>query len=867
MRSLLATARVRPVPRLWPARLFCWLGCLLLLLPVAGCGGCGRDERTEAEKEAERRAKEEEARKPDFELQRLVAEPFDESSKSASSVLCWYKPGHWTNTLLSAKANKEDFLGELTVAATRRSGSAGQDREMIPLPGVAYTMIQSREVALPKKGKPKNLVGYLLVPPTQEQASVQVTLAGRGGGRTRAEMPTQLTRMPAHQYHLVVLARSPSQYQNLKLLDSIQPPYDPLANRLEEIHYQVSLLKASSRMPLPADALYWTSIAYVLWDGVDPQSLSTEQRQAMLDWLYWGGQIILSGPDTLDTLRGSFLEEHLPAKSEGVWHLAASDFDELNRNLVVPREPKLVPTGAWTGVKLALAPGAQFVPGCGKLLAERRVGRGRIVVCALRLSDRSLIGWAGFDAWFNACLLRRPARTYGESEHGDLELHWTDPQLDRYDAALTTGLRYFSRDAHLKQSQYTDGFLRDEPPIAAPGTMMGMGLGGEPDLSEERTTHAGAGMAAWCDFGPVPQAAREALANAASVEVPDRWFVVWVVAAYLVVLVPLNWFIFTVLGRVEWAWVAAPLIAIAYTVLVIRLAQLDIGFARSETNVGVIELQADCDRAHLTRYTALYTSLTTYYEVEHEDPGSLALPFSELESPLSFDLLAGGQYRTLRYEHGRESQLTGLLVASNSTDSVHTEEMLTLEGRLSLARDARGRWQLSNQTGLPLFGVGLLRRSDAGRLETCWVGTLAELGSAPVEFLPATVEANPRAADTWWPTQRDQDAATSAQRIKGQCNVRELIKLAEDPDLWRDAFGRGLRPGECRLVAWTNKNPSSVHVRPAAPQSQAALVVVAHLRTALPEPPQRDANAKSQVGSRGRRLGPADLIDPVTSPQ
>ena len=55
-----------------------------------------------------------------------------------------------------------------------------------------------------------------------------------------------------------------------------------------------------------------------------------------------------------------------------------------------------------------------------------------------------------------------------------------------------------------------------------------------------------------------------------------------VLIGYLFVLVPLNWLLFRVLGRVELAWAAAPVIAVVCTGLVVWLAQLDIGFARSD---------------------------------------------------------------------------------------------------------------------------------------------------------------------------------------------------------------------------------------------------------------------------------------------
>ena len=100
--------------------------------------------------------------------------------------------------------------------------------------------------------------------------------------------------------------------------------------------------------------------------------------------------MIVSGPDTLDTLRDSFLAEYLPATGEGAWELVEKDFDEMNQSFTLRGQRRLVPTGPWSGARLKLADRAQFVPGTGTLLAETRVGRGRVVVTAVRLGDRSL---------------------------------------------------------------------------------------------------------------------------------------------------------------------------------------------------------------------------------------------------------------------------------------------------------------------------------------------------------------------------------------------------------------------------------------------------------------------------------------------
>ena len=121
-------------------------------------------------------------------------------------------------------------------------------------------------------------------------------------------------------------------------------------------------------------------------------------------------------------------------------------------------------------------------------------------------------------------------------------------------------------------------------------------------------------------------AARKPLDDAAGIDVPERTFIVKVLVCYLCLLVPGNWLVFRLLRRVEWAWIAAPLIAIGCTVMVIYLAQLNIGFARSRNEIAVVEMQAEYPRVHVARYTVLYTSLGTRYEFTSTIPPHRSCP-------------------------------------------------------------------------------------------------------------------------------------------------------------------------------------------------------------------------------------------------
>ena len=271
-----------------------------------------------------------------------------------------------------------------------------------------------------------------------------------------------------------------------------------------------------------------------------------------------------------------------------------------------------------------------------QLVIERRVGRGRIVVTAFRITGPEFTGWPGCDCFFNACLLRRGPReisitsttgrkpSAGPKRRKTLESHRSEPAATTQpvpdastampatptptspagaivnspvasethfslipspstgtlnDAATNTNVRYFSRDAGVPFQSYASD-------ISSPQAAVGMDDSGNPvdangnivsgnnaiDVESEdpasnsyerkavrRVSAPGTTSAPW----PRPRAS--ALNNGFRDHRPGAELHFWVVVGYLCVLVPANWLVFRSIGRVEWAWIAAPLIAIGCT--------------------------------------------------------------------------------------------------------------------------------------------------------------------------------------------------------------------------------------------------------------------------------------------------------------
>ncbi len=844
---------------------------LLALSSLTGCGGCNQS--TPAQQAAERKARdqqaiaeakkraEEEKKKKPFVVGRLtplLSENLIETDEGLSLRLA--KPGHWATTIQPMKANLDNFEGRITIAAVDPAGKP------MSIPHTAYEMTSSRPAVL-AKGRTKRVENELLIPSNAERLNVLSELTNSAGSLADTPTTEPWTLMPSHQYFLMVLAREPSRYAFLKVTDSVKAPYEDL-NGTEIPHYRVVLADGAKPLPLPPNVLTWTSVAYVVWDEVNLDRLDPAQQEALVDWIHWGGRLIINGPDSLDGLRASFLKDYLPADvGERITfdQAALADFSNgwSQRTAGKPLKPISV-TKPWSGVELKPRDGAKALPHADKLFYERSVGAGSIVVSAVQLAERDLVNWPGFDGFLNGALLRRPPREYRVEPEGiGLQMLWAGAHERVRDAYFTTPLRWFARDAA------TSANARDVEPVVASNQYYGW-QGGTPIPETSLVVDRAGGLGEWNEFGPVSDAGRDALVEAAGVRVPAASFVVICLAVYLVVLVPLNWMVFYALGRVEWAWISAPLIALAGTMAVVRQAQLDIGFVRSQTEIALMELQGDLPRGHLTRYTAIYSSLSDTYDLEFENSSAVASPFprDDAWTPAIGDTLSTVAFE--KYDHPR---LRGVEVSSATTQMIHSEQMLPLDGPIRLRTDGNNPplVHVENRSGFNLTDVAIVFRkgSDAvepstvlrgdgstespdeiqrqgwNQLKGYWLGDLKNGTAAPLPPLRTIAVAK---GELPFATER----AKSNELARGErLNVDPLLRMA----FWFSQLDDPIHGNrdEYRLVGRIDEVlPGSV-VSPSASQTTGSTVVLAHLKLGEAPSPAVDKNSPLDVQPAGRK--------------
>ncbi len=657
---------------------------------------------------------EKDAQKPEepFEAERLQALP------DLESLINQAKPGHWISAHQRITA-VEDFQGAV------ESRVLDNANRPIPTELASHAMLDVRPLVLPA-GEPKEVETRFYVPRRLDRETRAVTLENRlidRRGNLVASLGGSVSLMPDFRFFGLALSTVPERWNYLATL-----PTNAGEPGLETQELtKVVVPRIGEFVPLPSDLFGWTSIAWIVWDDFDPALLEPGQRQALIDWLHFGGQLIVSGSDGLDKLGTSELAALLPVDADETVSMPVESLDSINAVWSPgPGEDRtrweFAEANAPLIRKLRLRAGARFLPGCDGLVADRAVGRGRIVVTAFSLAERSFVRWPSIDNFVHNALLLEPRRRFSDDQL-ESRATFVDLSGSELDPRLGSSLRFFVRDwgdrtTELAAAAPAAAVEANEPATMASSTPTA-------DAWRWRTgpyeSSAQSGVAGWNDLSAVAIAARRTLDASTGIEPPSVAFVAYALVAYLIVLVPLNWIVFRLLGRVEWAWLAAPLIAVVAAFAIVRIARLDIGFARNRTELTIVEFPADYDRAHVTRFATVYSSLSTRFEIEYDDAASRAQPWGNPARAADGSFV--GEPKPVRLRRAGATTLEGFDVVSNSAEMLHTESFVDRGGRLEWQpNDAETGGSIVNGTDLVVDSGVIVRIDRNGR----WSGGIVE---------------------------------------------------------------------------------------------------------------------------------------------
>jgi hypothetical protein len=394
---------------------------------------------------------------------------------------------------------------------------------------------------------------------------------------------------------------------------------------------------------------------------------------------------------------------------------------------------------------------------------------------------------------------------------------------------------------------------------------------------ESKTKPKQTSYGAWNSRSRIVENATDTLRASSGINVPLVNSVIKWLAAYLLVLVPLNWIVFRLLGKLEYAWAAAPIIAVAGVFFIARGVRLDVGFTRSHTAIEFLELHNNYPRGVLSSYHALYTSLTTNYRVVLPDGSLVSSDQSTAEDTI--DSLRGtkangvitpmpshvqrsvsdrGKLLEYRIADERGNGLQAFPVLSNTTGLVQSEEMIQLPGTIQcvpsesisqaeLNSDSnKYTWSVTNTSDVPLNDLAVLGIDDQGQFR---IGSVDLVESqSTVEVVTEVEPENIRWLKKWG-VQADQN---SDGQQENQLGKRRNKKVQPEPSVpvneelplggfLRDICERyPLGPNEWIAVGWTDKKLTNLQITPQTLQSSSRTIVLLHIRPPELQPVAHD---------------------------
>lgn len=804
-----------------------WLA--LLLLPILGCRGCNSDpQNTTQDPNAKNKNQK----------QRLVADelrtlPF--SSEIAGNAV---KPGHWYQTRHKLKAN---FGDESLVASM-----FDIDKQELPMPPWAQGIpLQfERNVSL-AKGQEKTIELKVLQPDEFRQsdssgfASSNVSLftryALRGLGSPILEESFLLKAMPEYQYDMLILSREVSPYTFWRGLDCIVwPLYEPDEKFRVTPHRIIDVPESELPNSIPSQLATMTSISHIVLNDATLSNLTNDQQSAMLDWLYFGGTLILNGPDAIGSIETSFLRPYAPLQQTSSSRLSESMLDSLNNSWSLrfskgERIPFANETLREKALQIPILNGslataddqksplpAQWVDQLEGLVAERFFGQGRVVMTTFPMTNATFLNWPSYSALIHNGILRKPPRIPSLGLE-PLVKYEGDFKGTEMSPIHNTRLRIWARDLDPTTIR-NEAFIRSnkiEEELQRPDDRKKVGFG------------------AWNASSHLLISFTDALRESSGITVPLLSTVLKWLAAYLIVLVPLNWLIFRLIGKLEYAWLAAPLIALAGVFVIARGVRLDVGFTRSQNTIQFLELHNHYPRGVLSSYHALYSSLTTNYQAVFSDNTDNTLN-SEKSSGVLCPMPAhtigrtANRARMLEYKVADEkgNGFHSFPVLSNTTGMLQSEEMVELSGSISITPTSNPQssdpansplqWNVTNNSPLNLRQVAVMGIDSQNQFQLGWVEAIPPNSSLSISPTP---QPNSQRTAVQWQDAQDPSLAYLLQDISKHYPL-----------------GRN----EWIALGWMQENTSRLQVTPASLQAQSKAIVLLHLTTASPAPISHD---------------------------
>jgi len=792
---------MHPTPKLF------WI--LALLVFVAGCRGCSQDKNKQAQDEKQKKKL------------RLVSDELRTLPFSKEIVGNSVKPGHWYQTRHKVKANQNDeSMTASLYQIDRKERPTSALPSGIPIQferdvSIAKGQEKTIEMKVLQTSAPADSVDTMNAMPGIPPVSTFMRYAQRGLGASILDESFLMRSLYDYQYDMLVLSRNPSNHIFWRGLDCIVwQLYEPDLKFKVNPHRIIDISEEEMAESIPSQLTTMTSVSHIVINDVSINILPQSQQEALVDWLHFGGTIIINGPEAIAGIETSVLKEFAPMQKTSATELSQAHIDLLNnpqtwclRFADNPNKERVQfkPGGPVSILQGELATDSTWTPELEGLVAERLVGQGRIVMTSFPMNHSAFLNWPSYSALIHNGILRKPKRYVKFDEELKVLYEGSNENRER-DVQFNTRLRLWARDLELINKN-----ARLNPLGPASGNL-------------KRTTSYGA----WNSDSLVVNSANSYLKKISGITVPNLNSIIKWLLAYLVVLVPVNWLFFRLIGKLELAWLAAPIIAVAGVFVIARAVQLDVGFSRSQSSIQLMEIHNNHPRALLSSFHALYSSLSTNYKVVYPLGEGVVCPMPQHQQRSTANRNGMLTFRTADDDG---SGFQSFPVLSNSIGLVQSEEVVSMPGGVSWTLDQEARtFQVINQTPATIRDVVLIGFDAQGTLLRAHVGTLSPNSSNTGTMQPP----DSSTAYTWKLSPESQSTTSDLQKTTTQ----DSVHLEET--LEKILLNYPMQSGEWIAVGWTESNLSKLQITPSTTQTRSSTLVLMHAKAAQLGPIEHD---------------------------
>ncbi|MGC9329199.1 MAG: DUF4350 domain-containing protein, partial [Candidatus Hinthialibacter sp.] len=186
-------------------------------------------------------------------------------------------------------------------------------------------------------------------------------------------------------------------------------------------------------------------------------------------------------------------------------------------------------------------------------------------------------------------------------------------------------------------------------------------------------------------------------------ELPGAWFIALYLGCYILLVVPINYIVFRMLGRLEWAWFTVPIWAVIFAYGAYYIGALRQQGQVAVNQITIVEARPSAIAAQATTYNSIYSPVRNWYSILFEDP----IAFPQLLHASSFRISESPSEERLAIQFtGQGAQVDDFIIYHWSQRSLKTQHEVSIGGGVDIDlqwKSGRISGAVANHLGASLY--------------------------------------------------------------------------------------------------------------------------------------------------------------------